>query len=434
MKVCFHLARPKSIADTAIVAVIRYSNERINFSTGISVRPKYWNKYAKEAKTIKGISNLELNACLNKTKNRIEEIFRRYINDSGNTPQKAVLTELLNKEFERKSYQKSSQKTFINFFEEIIVSSKAGTRLQMNGKTISGSTIKTYNTTIKHLKSFAEKRKKEMDFDNINLDFYHEYIEYLTKKLNLSPNAIGKDIQIIKLILREAFERGLTKNRVFENKRFSVMREQPDTIYLTKDELNELSNVDLKDNPRLEIIRDLFLIGCYTGMRYSDYTNISKEQIEDDFRMIRYKQCKTGKIVVLPVKREAKFLLVKYFDQLQEINELSEVKFNSKANAALKLIGQKCKLLQKNSLYKKTNGGITKHIDHAKWEKLSTHTARRTFATNELKDGTPISLIMAATGHLTEKAFWKYIRTTPEEKAKLLEIQWQKRENNLVAV
>src|SRR6266542_1027221 len=329
MKVCFHLARPKSIADTAIVAVIRYSNERINFSTGISVRPKYWNKYAKEAKTIKGISNLELNACLNKTKNRIEEIFRRYINDSGNTPQKAVLTELLNKEFERKSYQKSSQKTFINFFEEIIVSSKAGTRLQMNGKTISGSTIKTYNTTIKHLKSFAEKRKKEVYFDNINR---------------------------------------------------------------------------------------------------------SKEQIKDDFRMIRYKQCKTGKIVVLPVKREAKFLLVKYFDQLQEINELSEVKFNSKANAALKLIGQKCKLLQKNSLYKKTNGGITKHIDHAKWEKLSTHTARRTFATNELKDGTPISLIMAATGHLTEKAFWKYIRTTPEEKAELLEIQWQKRENNLVAV
>lgn len=166
-------------------------------------------------------------------------------------------------------------------------------------------------------------------------------------------------------------------------------------------------------------------------MRYSDYTNISKDQIDENSNKIRYRQCKTGQLVILPVKKEAKILISKYISCLHDINALPEVKYNSKTNAALKLIGKKCERLQKYYSYRKTNGGITKFVQHPKWEKLSTHTARRTFATNELKNGTPISLIMSATGHLTEKSFWKYIRATPEEKANLLEIQWTERDRKL---
>ncbi|WP_018613786.1 site-specific integrase [Segetibacter koreensis] len=434
MKVSFHLARQTSPRETAIIAVIRFGSERVNFSTGLSIIPKHWNKLSREARATKGISHLELNSTLSRTKNRIEEAFRRYRNDTGTIPSKTTFKEILNTEFERSSARKEAKLTFIQFFEGIILSSKEGTRLQPNGKTISPNTLKTYKTTVKHLKAFAEKRKKLFDFDTIDLDFYHDYIEFVTKQLNLSPNAIGKDIQIIKLILREAFERGITDKRAFESKRFRVMREQPDTIYLTTDELQELSQLDLKDNERQEIVRDLFLIGCYTGMRYSDYTNITKDQIDEDFTKIRYNQGKTGQLVVLPVKKEAKILLIKYFNRLREINSLPEVKYNSKTNLALKTIGKACGQLQKNYSYKKTNGGVTIHQQHAKWEKLSTHTARRTFATNELKEGTPISLIMAATGHLTEKSFWKYIRATPEEKANLLEIQWMQRESKLKVV
>ena len=112
---------------------------------------------------------------------------------------------MLDIEFERSKAQKESRITFIQFFESIILSSRQGIRLQPNGKTISPNTLKTYNTTIKHLKAFEEKRKKSFDFDTIDLDFYHDYVDFVTKQLNLSPNAIGKDIQIIKLILREAF-------------------------------------------------------------------------------------------------------------------------------------------------------------------------------------------------------------------------------------
>ncbi len=65
-------------------------------------------------------------------------------------------------------------------------------------------------------------------------------------------------------------------------------------------------------------------------MHYSDYTNITKDQIDNDFNKMRYRQCKTGQLVVLPLKKEAKLLITKYINRLPEINALPEVKFNSK--------------------------------------------------------------------------------------------------------
>lgn len=438
MKATFILARPKSVNETVVVAAVRYGNNRMNFSTGISVQPKYWNKVTRQVKSIKGASHLELNTILDKTKNRITEVFRRYQNDNGMLPSVSELKKLLDKEFDRNQINDdllgSERITFLPFFEKIIKSSEEGTRLQPNGKTISPNTIKTYNTTIKHLRAFVKEKRRSIDFETMDLDFYNRYVEYLTKSYKLSPNAIGKDIQIIKLVLREALEMKLHNDRSFESKRFRVMREEPDTIYLKKEELQELAELDLHETPEYEVVRDLFLIGCHTGMRYSDFSNIQKEQIESSFKKIRYKQEKTGQLVVLPLKKEVKKLLDKYIDRLEEVNNLPEIKYNSKTNAALKEIGKKCKLLKKTYSFKKTNGGVTEHLTQAKWERLSTHTARRTFATNELKDGTPIPLIMAATGHQTEKAFWKYIRATSEEKATLLEIQWKKRERNVKAV
>lgn len=430
MKTTFVLARPNSVNETVVVAAVRYGNDRVNFSTGISVLPKYWNKLTGRVRSIKGASYLELNTNLDKTKYRITEVFRRYQNDKGENPSAAELKKLLDKEFNRNQPKDElldkEKMTFLRFFERIIESSKEGTRLQPNGKTINPNTIKTYNTTLKHLHAFVETKRQSIDFGTMDLEFYNRYVEFLTKTCNLSPNAIGKDIQIIKLVLREALEMKLHNDRSFESKRFRVMREEPDTIYLKKEELQELSVLDLHETPEYEAVRDLFLIGCYTGMRYSDFSKIRKEQIESGFKKIRYKQEKTGQLVVLPLKDEAKKLLDKHIDRLDEINSLPEIRYNSKTNAALKEIGKKCKLLRKSYSFKKTNGGVTEHLTQAKWERLSTHTARRTFATNELEDGTPIPLIMAATGHRTEKAFWKYIRATSEEKATLLELQWRR--------
>ena len=71
--------------------------------------------------------------------------------------------------------------------------------------------------------------------------------------------------------------------------------------------------------------------------------------------------------------------------------------------------------------------------DYQKWELLSSHTGRRSFATNEYLAGTPSITIKAITGHKTEEAFLRYIKLTPNEHAILLKQHWDKR-NKLKAV
>ena len=74
-----------------------------------------------------------------------------------------------------------------------------------------------------------------------------------------------------------------------------------------------------------------------------------------------------------------------------------------------------------------TKEGRRQQTTHAKWELLTTHTARRSFATNEYLAGTPTLTIMAITGHKTEKAFLRYIKLVSSDHARLLKDHWERR-------
>jgi integrase len=164
----------------------------------------------------------------------------------------------------------------------------------------------------------------------------------------------------------------------------------------------------------------LFLIGCYTGLRYSDFSIIKPEQIKDGYIELK-EQTKTGNPVIIPVHATVNRILEKYNGQLPK--SIS----NQKTNSYLKEIGRLMPSLQMNFSRAITKGGVKVMTNYQKWELLSTHTARRSFATNEYLNGTPTITIMAITGHRTEKAFLRYIKLTPKEHAKLLQAQWEKR-------
>src|SRR5690606_7334890 len=119
---------------------------------------------------------------------------------------------------------------------------------------------------------------------------------------------IGKDIKTLKVILNEATERGINKNLQYKSRKFSTTSEQTDSIYLTEKEIKEIESLDLTNNQRLDNVRDLFLIGCYTGLRYSDYSILTPSQIKDGFIEIK-QQTKTGQPVVIPVHHTVKKIL-----------------------------------------------------------------------------------------------------------------------------
>jgi integrase len=140
--------------------------------------------------------------------------------------------------------------------------------------------------------------------------------------------------------------------------------------------------------------------------------------------MIEIKQAKTGEIVIIPLVNDILPLLEKYEYNLPKIS-------NQKFNDYLFEVCKKCAVLKKEITINETIGGKMITSTKPKYDLISSHTARRSFATNEFnaKD-LSISEIMAITGHKTEKAFYRYIRATPKEIAERIKKTWAIRDFN----
>lgn len=428
MTVSYYLTRPQAETVTSIYARICYSGIKFKYYIPEKINPQFWNTRTQQAKqTDKFREHSEFNQRLKDIASDIGSTLLNYKNkNGGEIPNPETFRELLDRTIKKKEPESKEAKTFLTFFEDLINHSRSGVRLHpKTGKPISPNTLKTYVTTIKHLTDYQAKQNRKFDFDTINLDFYIDYTEYLTKKLNLSANTIGKHIQIIKLVMNEATERGINTNLSFKSKRFVTIRENSESIYLNEKEILEIENLDLSQNKRLETVRDLFLIGCYTGLRYSDYSILKPEQIKDGY--IEIIQVKTGDAVIIPEHRTVKRIISKYNGKLPR--SIS----NQKTNQFLKEIAKKVELLKKPVSLSYTKGGFKISETHEKWELITSHTARRSFATNLYKAGAPSITIMAITGHKTEKAFLRYIKLASNEHAKLIKQHWDK-ENILKVV
>lgn len=229
-------------------------------------------------------------------------------------------------------------------------------------------------------------------------------------------NNVGKYIQMLKTFLNEASAKGINTKQDYRSRGFKVVSENADAVYLSEGELQRLQNLDLSKTERLERVRDLFLVGCYTGLRFSDLTNLRPEYIKDG--LIRIEQQKTSDKVVIPCHDIVTVMLAKYNGTLPR--SIS----NQKMNDYLKEV---CQLAGLTSIESKaqTKGGkrVTKSLE--KWQLVSTHTARRSFATNMYLLGIPAMTIMQITGHRTEKAFMKYIKLDREQHAKVMALHWQ---------
>ncbi|SHF53896.1 Site-specific recombinase XerD [Flavisolibacter ginsengisoli DSM 18119] len=422
MYVSFYLKRTSSKNPTAIFARISYGSDMgLKYYLPESIHPVYWNKTTHRAKeTVKFPEYPEFNARLDNISARIKTTIRKMINDGDfEHPTPVELKEALDRILKGKIAKRKTV-TFLDFFTDVIDQSKAGIRLNhKTGKPISVNTIKTYSTALEHLRSFQTSDKEVISFSNIDLHFYSRYTAFLIKKYKLSTNSIGKDIQIIKLLMNEAAEHELHSNFAFKGKRFITVREKADTVYLTKEELEAMIALNLSDRPKLDRVRDSFIIGCYTGLRFSDFSNFNAEKINGGF--IELTQTKTGDPVVIPIHTTVDTIVKKYCGKLP--NPIS----NQKMNKYLKEITRLIPMLRKQVEIKFTKAGEKQVLSPEKCDLISTHTARRSFATNEFLAGTPTLTIMAITGHRTEKAFLRYIRVTPSEHAKLLKQTWEKR-------
>ncbi|MEO9481008.1 MAG: site-specific integrase [Maribacter dokdonensis] len=399
-KAKFILKEPSSKTDSLIYMVYNYQYKRFKFSTGEKINPKFWNLKTQRAKESKKFLEYpEFNSRLNKIENGINNVFRRLLND-GIQPNNILLKKHLIAELSG-NILKPKQKTLFEFIDEFIEECKLNKQK---------STITVYKTVFKYLKEYAESKNKNIDFESITLEFYNSYVAYLTFDSNLSSNTVGKHIKTLKTFLNEATERGFNTNLEFKKKKFKVTKEESDTIYLSLAELKQIENTDLTNSPRLDRIRDLFLIGCFTGLRFSDFIQIKPENIITEKSILQIRTQKTGQRVSIPLHSTVNRILEKYNYQLPQ------PKTNQVMNSYLKEVAFKADLKSKVETTI-TKGGVLNKESIEKYNLVTTHTARRSFATNLFLADVPTVSIMKITGHKTEKSFLRYIRVTQEQNA-----------------
>ena len=408
----------KSNKQKAIYARIHYAGNDVKFYPNLSINPIFWDKGKKRAKESKKFpQHPEFNGRLDSVAVEIKRIALRYANENGNKyPDWATLRGLLIAAL--RTDKKADKVTFLAFLADFIERSKTGTRLASKGKPIAPSTIKSYTTTKHCLEKYEQYYNRKVDFENMDMVFYNDFTKYLTLVLRQSANYIGKHIKIIKSVLNEATELGFNKNVSFKSRGFTAVNEETETVYLPEHELTEIAALDLSEIPRLDKVRDLFLIGCYTGLRFSDLSTLRSEHIKAG--MITITAIKTGKPVVIPVHRTVRNIMKKYGGQLPKAIS------NQKTNEALKEITKKVKVLKKEVSISGTKAGVLVAKTIPKHDLVTTHTARRSFATNQFLAGIPTITIMAITGHKTEKAFMRYIKVAPTEHAVILQSAWKK--------
>jgi integrase len=207
-----------------------------------------------------------------------------------------------------------------------------------------------------------------------------------------------------------ANDKGYTANTGHKHNNFKKLEETSDSIYLNDSELETLYNLNLSEFPKLDRVRDLFLIGCHTGLRYSDLSQLTENSITDGGTRISITTAKTGERVVIPLHWQVKAILQKW-------NGIPPRSIsNQKMNEYLKNLGEKAELFEPTNLTI-TRGGFQVSTNYKKWQLITVHTARRSFATNMFLADVPSISIMKITGHRTEKAFMKYIKITQEQNA-----------------
>lgn len=260
------------------------------------------------------------------------------------------------------------------------------------------STIKKLGSLIIRVNKYAPKVKVNC----VDVNWLNDYVIFM-ESLNYSPSSINKDIQLIKQILRFADNNNISiKRNVFNSK---SLKTSTITHYLNENELELVFNFKTI-NKALENTRRLFLIGATTGLRISDLMKIKTYVINDNF--IELTTTKTSQNIIIPIDPRVQ-------EFIAEVKPLAHPVFNRNLKRLFKIIG----LNEVTKGYVKGKDNKRELGMYPKYKLITSHSMRRTFATN-LYGKLPTMVIMAITGHTTERSFLTYIKKPQRDFAERL--------------
>ncbi len=419
---------------------VTFNCQRIDLATGCQVSsPKWWDEENELVKSgyagPKGESDLTINNELRNIKDQMDMVFKFYeINDKIPTPSEVTakykerISGIMPKRPEpekKKREEKPKSKDFWECFSQFLT--EAG---EKNAWT--PATLEKMEALRVDLKAF----KKTIKFEDLTESWFTAFVVYLrdNKKLRtprkkkgeredydhedvtgLRNSTIEKKLGYFRWFLNWATEKGYNTKRDYKSFHPTLKQTQRKVIYLTKEEIARVRAVELSgNNAYMDPVRDVFIFCCFSGLRHSDANNLRRSDIKGDH--IEITTVKTADSISIELNDITKAILEKYKDVPFKDNKALPNLTNQAMNRDIKEL---CKLAGINEEIRITTykGSTRTDTIYQKWEKVGTHTGRRTFIVNALSLGIPPSVVMKWTGHSDYKAMKPYIDIVDSIKA-----------------
>ena len=404
ISVSFYILTPDARSQSQLYVSISNKEKRLRFATGESFVTAYCNIRKKKGTKDLLKKNTEFYFDYNSKLNEIRDSLIRIEMDFSKIGEMPFL-ENIRDAFYLKTGKIKPQPllTFDTAYDKFI----GATESQW-----SEGTRKHFTTLKNHLTEFAKTHGK-INLTNLNEDLWREFRDdFFVKKLKFGNGSINSNLKKFKQFLKYADKKQFLKCKIDFDELKYLSEIEPFKIALKEEEVETLININLSNSPRLDKVRDLFILEVFTGQRFSDMEKVLDIKHMTETNIQIYQQ-KTGEKVTIPLHQKLRkhyaLIVEKYPKGLPSIT-------NQKFNEYLKEI---CILAKFNKEHSWITLSGKKKIPQSdfRYNLVSSHTGRRTFCTLALKSGINAELIMKVTGHKKYDQFLDYVKVDDLDKA-----------------
>lgn len=370
------------------------------YSTKIKIDRSEWDLKTQRPKARRGQIG-ETNRKITHELNEYQKVFddlRRYYKES-------LTKEVVRKKFDEhfQLAQVTKRLNYSDYFQIYIQQKK-------DSESVKKDSWQKYTRIHTAILQIQKKKKKIFYLSDFDSAFFNDLIAYFRKEKNISDNTLRRKIGFFKSFLNWCVRNGYSVNSAFKD--VQVRKRETSHISLSHSDLEILENLEL-DTVK-DYYRDLFLIGCYSGQRFSDYKRFNKKYVVGNFIEIRAK--KTGQFSYIPLSRKLKALLDKYDWDLPTI---SSQKFNDHIHEICRIAGF-TEIVTRDRFY----GNRKETEEIPRFKLIASHTARRTFITLSEQKGVSHSLIMKVTGIKSLKTLENYIKIDKDRLSEAIIKAW----------
>lgn len=399
--------KDKSCLNLRLLFRFNGNDHVIATSTNLEVSKDYWkNKHKLKVKDISVINKqIEINTEINKITNHILKAFEQ--SGASDLLNKQWLDKQLNSYYNRNTKIKTIPKDIVRFIEYYV---------EQRLNEVKPASITKFKVVKHKLQRLENHIGRSIFINEINEEFKELFVNYC-KGENYSQNTMQRELNIIKMFCKFAKYKGVDVHIELEG--LKLNKEKTEKIYLSLKEIDQIEAVQI-DKPYLINARDWLIISCFTGQRISDFMRFNKEMIrvEDSKTLLEFDQQKTGKTMTIPLHSKVTSILNKYNGDFPK--RISDQRYNDYLKEVCKIakLHQKVKGKKQINISKDPLERKVRRIEgmYPKYELVTSHIGRRSFATNHYGK-IPTSYLIYVTGHSSEEMFLNYIGKSNKDMA-----------------